>query len=82
MLFPRADKSKAMDMAGRILIEMRHTTFEGDRNLPSASLTVSIGVASYPEDGTTAEELLSRADEALYAAKKAGKNTAMISGDF
>jgi diguanylate cyclase (GGDEF)-like protein len=36
--------------------------------------TVSIGVASYPKDGTTADELLGQADQALYQAKAGGKN--------
>lgn len=36
--------------------------------------TVSAGVASYPEDGSTAEILLERASLALYAAKAGGKN--------
>lgn len=37
-------------------------------------LTVSIGVASYPEDGQTVRQLLARADSLLYAAKDAGRN--------
>jgi diguanylate cyclase (GGDEF)-like protein len=35
--------------------------------------TLSIGVAAYPEHGTTAEALLRAADQALYAAKEAGR---------
>lgn len=38
------------------------------------ALTFSIGVAAYPRDGETAANLLSRADERLYAAKQAGRN--------
>jgi diguanylate cyclase (GGDEF)-like protein len=37
-------------------------------------LTVSIGVASYPEDGTTVREVLDRADAALYRAKADGRD--------
>lgn len=36
--------------------------------------TVSIGVAVYPEDGMDLDALLARADEAMYAAKKGGKD--------
>lgn len=36
--------------------------------------TVSIGVASYPKDGDTAEDLMRQADQALYQAKASGKN--------
>jgi len=35
----------------------------------------SIGIARYPEDGRAAEELLARADEAMYHAKRHGRNT-------
>jgi len=36
--------------------------------------TLSAGVAAFPEDGLTKEELVERADVALYAAKNAGRN--------
>ena len=37
-------------------------------------LSASLGVALYPDDGVAAEELLKRADSAMYAAKRAGRN--------
>ena len=36
--------------------------------------TVSIGVASFPEDGRNPETLLAKADAALYRAKNGGRN--------
>ena len=44
-----------------------------DRTLP-AGITVSIGVATWPEDGDSADEVLSRADSCLYEAKRLGRN--------
>jgi diguanylate cyclase (GGDEF)-like protein len=41
----------------------------------SAYITPSIGVSLFPEDGTTADELLKKADIALYAAKNAGRDS-------
>ena len=41
----------------------------------SAYITPSIGVSLFPEDGATAEELLKKADIALYAAKNAGRDS-------
>src|SRR5260370_1223324 len=41
---------------------------------PGHHLTFSIGVASYPEDGFTAIELVAAADQALYLAKREGKD--------
>ena len=34
----------------------------------------SIGIALYPENGTTAEQLIRAADKAMYQVKRAGKN--------
>ena len=42
--------------------------------------TVSAGIAAAPEHATTPTALLARADEALYAAKRAGKNRIVASG--
>jgi diguanylate cyclase (GGDEF)-like protein len=39
-----------------------------------SNLTISIGIAFYPNDGETAELLLRRADEALYRSKRQGRN--------
>src|SRR3989442_310383 len=40
----------------------------------AGAITVSVGVAAFPDSGSTAGELLEAADIALYAAKQAGKN--------
>ena len=44
-----------------------------------ASTSVSIGLVSYPEDGSSGEELMTAADRAMYQAKSLGKN--QISGN-
>ena len=43
---------------------------------PGQHLTFSVGVASYPEDAFTASELIAAADQALYLAKREGKDRA------
>ncbi len=43
---------------------------------PDEHLTFSIGVASFPEDAFTASELIAAADQALYLAKREGKDRA------
>ena len=37
-------------------------------------VTISIGYAVFPDDGTTREELVQKADQALYRAKESGRN--------
>lgn len=43
-------------------------------------VTISIGVASYPDHGTDPETLIKSADDALYTAKRTGKNRVVIAG--
>jgi diguanylate cyclase (GGDEF)-like protein len=45
-------------------------------------LTVSIGVAVYPADGGTVDDLLLRADRAMYAAKDAGRDRVRLAADL
>jgi len=39
-----------------------------------AKITVSLGIASYPEDGGNLDGILDRADKAMYRAKQRGRN--------
>ena len=44
-------------------------------------ITASFGVASFPEDAASREELLRKADRALYSAKRAGRNRVDTTAD-
>ena len=46
-----------------------------------AALTVSIGIASFPDDASAHDELLDKADWAMYAAKRAGRNRVLAFRD-
>ncbi|OIQ72045.1 cyclic di-GMP phosphodiesterase Gmr [mine drainage metagenome] len=66
------DESVAAAAAQRILFALRMPFDLGVGR--QASISVSLGCAIYPSDGTDAETLLRRADLALYAAKSAGRD--------
>ncbi len=46
----------------------------------AAGITVSVGVASFPENGNDPEDLISKADTAMYEAKRAGRNRVRLAG--
>ncbi|MBK9294552.1 MAG: diguanylate cyclase [Oligoflexia bacterium] len=71
MVLPETNKSTAMEVAQRIRHEMEQTKIDTQNN---HVFTLSIGVSCYPIDGTSAEELIEKADKALYMAKKKGRN--------
>lgn len=50
------------------------------RGLPMPAVTISAGIALYPQDGQTAPEVIDSADAALYAAKLAGRNRVLAAG--
>jgi diguanylate cyclase (GGDEF)-like protein len=72
-VLPDLSKQEALRVAEEIRRSVEAQTFEMDD--VAATTTISIGVASYPEDGTTHQELTHAADAALYRAKRAGGNT-------
>jgi diguanylate cyclase (GGDEF)-like protein len=45
------------------------------------NITLSLGVASFPEHGATGEAVLQAADTALYTAKREGRNRVSTAGD-
>jgi diguanylate cyclase (GGDEF)-like protein len=78
IIFPGAGVEHAMELAERVRLEVDNASVEGQELLPSGSLTVSVGVACYPDHALTAADLTGCADEALYEAKNAGKNSVKL----
>ncbi|NLW93431.1 MAG: GGDEF domain-containing protein [Chlamydiae bacterium] len=74
LILPHTRKIAARHIAVRLCDAVEKLRCLHDRRRPAGPLTVSIGVATYPHDGEAPEALLGRADRALYAAKRAGKN--------
>jgi diguanylate cyclase (GGDEF)-like protein len=72
MLIPDADKESAFSLAERLREELARVNLD---NLPP--ITISLGIATYPVDGTDIDDLIKKADAAMYAAKKAGRNNSV-----
>ena len=73
LLLPETPSADGFLAAERIRSKLR-TAF-ADRPVP---ITMSFGVASYPQHGRTADALLRAADEALYAAKALGRDRSVV----
>lgn len=74
MLLPETNRKESIVPAQRLREMIEKTSFEGEDILPLGRLTVSVGVATYPDDAQTKTDLIRTADEALYEAKRLGKN--------
>ncbi|QBE62067.1 bifunctional diguanylate cyclase/phosphodiesterase [Pseudoduganella lutea] len=71
ILSEHADEALAPEIIDRIMAALAQPmTLDGKE----FCVTCSIGVASYPADGTPADHLIEHADIAMYAAKKLGRN--------
>src|SRR5260370_22280120 len=67
------DSKQALELGQRLVLQIR----AGATGFAETGLTLSAGIATI-EPGIGMEELVSRADSALYAAKAAGKNQCMV----
>ncbi|MBI4345335.1 MAG: diguanylate cyclase [Elusimicrobia bacterium] len=82
ILLPQSKEDDARTIMERLAQQIREVRipvpFSTAREV---SVTLSIGLASYPEDGRTTDELVQRADEALYWVKSHGKNAVASHAD-
>lgn len=70
-ILPETAKADGLAFAERIRRGVEESLIAPDR---TRTLTVSIGLAAFPDDGKTQEDLLRAADEALYQSKHDGRN--------
>ncbi|MCX5679551.1 MAG: sensor domain-containing diguanylate cyclase [Candidatus Omnitrophica bacterium] len=78
IIMPGTSKENARLFAERLRSEVEKIYADEKDIQPNKRLTISCGVASYPEDATSKEDLVMRSDIALYEAKMAGKNRSCI----
>jgi diguanylate cyclase (GGDEF)-like protein len=74
VILPHTNKEEAYMIAERLRQDIAKHPFVHEEILPHKKLTVSIGLSSYPKDGTLPADLIAASDKALYQAKSKGKN--------
>lgn len=78
LLLPKADKEGSLAVAKKLCQCIADEYFTGmEISQPQKKLTVSIGTSTFPTDSTDIYDLLNLADEALYHAKRRGRNRAI-----
>ena len=82
MIMINAGKDESLPILERIRAEVEEHPFRQRDIQPTGRLTISAGLAAFPEDGTTYEEILGQADDALYEAKHGGRNQVYVAGEM
>ncbi|MCL6547328.1 MAG: diguanylate cyclase [Alicyclobacillus sp.] len=78
VVLPGSDLSQARDRAEALRAAVESAEFPGTDKLPGQRLTISVGVASYPDMADNKKDLLTMVDDALYKGKFTGRNKVSI----
>ncbi len=77
ILLPHTGKEQAVAVAEKVRENVMRRNQEPVNPITKGPLTVSIGVATFPQDGSAPRQLIESADKALYQAKGRGRNQVM-----
>ena len=81
LVLPSTPKTHAQHVAERAREKIESRPFPHEESQPDGRLTVSLGLATYPADARSADDLVRCADAALYSAKERGKNSVFLFGE-
>jgi diguanylate cyclase (GGDEF)-like protein len=81
VILPETSRGGAAIRAQRLRDAIRSFPFLHGHVQPGGCVTVSIGVAMFPEDALQKEDLIEKADQALLRAKRAGRDRVMVAGE-
>ena len=76
VLLHKTDPACAVPAAERLRMDIEKTSFPVPGG--SRSITISIGIASFPDHGVRVEDIITLADKALFTSKKKGKNCSTV----
>ena len=79
MILPELDKHQSKSLAEKLCMVIGKTKVPRKKSTIKVNLTVSLGISTFPDDGRSEDQLLKKADEALYQAKDLGRNAVCIS---
>jgi len=74
VVFPRTESRMAIEIVERLRQVISAEPFYHEREQPGGQLTISAGIATFPDDAVDWYSLVNSADRALYHAKKTGRN--------
>ncbi len=77
MVLPDTDARRAVVSAERIRQALRAHGFLKDAG-HDVRLTASLGVSCYPQHGSTPQDLIQKADQAMYSVKERGKDAVCL----
>jgi len=80
IVLPQTNKNAAKIVAEKLRILVGDQKFQNEDTQPNGKITISIGVATFPENATNLEELIHQADQRLYHAKSLGRNCVVDEG--
>ncbi|MBN2795355.1 MAG: diguanylate cyclase [Clostridia bacterium] len=74
LVFPNTNKETAYMICEKIRTAVKNSNFLKD----DRDVTISLGISTFPELGLVEEELIEKADQALYASKNSGRNRTTV----
>jgi diguanylate cyclase (GGDEF)-like protein len=75
VLLPETEGPEALEVAEKLRRRIESTRVAIDGEEEPVGVTISMGVSSYPQDGSESEHIIVSADEAMYVAKESGRNS-------
>ncbi len=80
VILPRTDLEGARAVGENIRRRIADEKFPGEETQPGGDLTITLGLAVFPNDGQAADEIIESADQALYEGKRSGRNRLVVYG--
>ncbi len=74
VLLPQVGRAEALEVADKLRRSVEEAPLEHGKRQPAGTVTISVGVASLPDDAADRSALVDAADSALYASKRGGRN--------